>query len=161
MGKTIQQDVAFPAKAARLFALYADSVLHSAATGMPAQAGKAPGARFSAFGGAITGKVLHIVRNRLWVQTWHSTHWRAEDPESVLILRFEDAPGGGRVMLVHANVPGHDARNVEKGWRRFYWEPWRAFLRESPGAGGSVRKRVRAVKPKAAGRARRGARSRA
>ena len=33
MAKTIQQSVTFKAKAARLYALYADSKLHSAATG--------------------------------------------------------------------------------------------------------------------------------
>lgn len=128
MPKTIQQSVTFPARAAKLFALYADSKLHSAVTGQQAKIGKTAGGRFSAFGGMLSGKILHVARNRTWVQTWRGRHWKPGDRDSVLILRFEDTPKGGRVDLVHANVPDHDAKGVDQGWRSYYWEPWKKLL---------------------------------
>src|SRR3989304_2598222 len=128
MDKPIQQSVTFPVRASRLYALYADGKLHSAATGQPAAIGKAAGGRFSAFEGMITGKLLHLRKNKLIVQTWRGKHWKPSDPDSVLILKFEDTPKGGRVQLVHVNVPAHDQKGVTAGWKKFYWEPWETFL---------------------------------
>ena len=34
----------------------------------------------------------------------------------------------GRIDLVHVNVPAHDYWGVEKGWKNFYWKPWRRYL---------------------------------
>ena len=38
---------------------------------------------------------------------------------------------GGRIDLVHANVPAHDYAGVKTGWTRYYWQPWKAYLRTS------------------------------
>jgi len=151
MAKTIQQSVVFPARASKLFALYADGKLHGAATGQKAAIGKAAGGRFSAFNGMITGKLLHIARNRIWVQTWRGKHWKSSDRDSVLTLVFDDTPKGGRVVLVHANVPDHDAKGVNTGWRSFYWEPWSKFLQ----MGGKPARKAKAARGKRGGAAKR------
>lgn len=52
-----------------------------------------------------------------------------EDPDSILILRFDKARGGARISLVHVNVPDHDFKGVTRGWPNFYWKPWRAYLK--------------------------------
>ena len=106
MAKTIQQNVTFKAKAAKLYSLYADSKLHSAATGQKATVGAA-GGKFSAFGGMISGKILQTVKNKSIVQTWRAKGWKKTDPDSILILNFEDTKAGGRVRMVHANVADH------------------------------------------------------
>ncbi len=130
MAKTIQQTVTFKANAAKLYALYADSKLHSAATGQKASVGAA-GGKFSAFGGMITGKIIHTEKNRSMVQTWRAKGWKKTDPDSILILNFEDTKAGGRVRMVHANVADHDAKGVTAGWKNFYWDPWRKYLSEA------------------------------
>ena len=109
MAKTIQQNVTFKAKAAKLYSLYADSKLHSAATGQKATVGAA-GGKFSAFGGMISGKILQTVKNKPIVQTWRAKSWKKADPGSILILTFEDTKSVGRVSMVHANVasPNHE-----------------------------------------------------
>ncbi len=128
MAKTIQQNVTFKAKAAKLYALYADSKLHSAATGQNASVG-AVGGKFSAFGGMITGQILQTVKNKSIVQTWRAKSWKKADPDSILILSFEDTKAGGRVSMVHVNVADHDAKGVNAGWKSHYWDPWRKYLR--------------------------------
>ena len=130
MAKTIQQNVMFKAKAAKLYALYVDSKLHSAATGQKASVGRV-GGKFSAFGGMLTGKVLHTEKNKSIVQTWRAKAWKKTDPDSILILSFEDTKAGGRVNMVHANVADHDAKGVSAGWKNFYWDSWRKYLRET------------------------------
>ena len=130
MAKPIQQNVTFKAKAAKLYALYADSKLHSAATGQKATVGAA-GGKFSAFGGMISGKILLTVKNKSIVQTWRAKSWKKSDPDSILILTFEDTKSGARVSMVHANVADHDAKGVTAGWKNYYWDSWRKYLSDA------------------------------
>jgi activator of HSP90 ATPase len=126
----IEQSIVLPASPAKLYAAYLDSREHSRFTGGPAKVSGRVGGKFTAFGGAIAGRNLVLVPNRMIVQAWRATHWPRTDPDSILILRFSNAPGGGRIDLVHVNVPEHDHLGVTKGWASYYWEPWKAYLRK-------------------------------
>jgi activator of HSP90 ATPase len=126
----IEQSIVLPASPAKLYAAYLDSREHSRFTGRPAKVSEKVGGKFTAFGGAIAGRNLVLVPNRMIVQAWRATHWPRSDPDSILILRFSNAPGGGRIDLVHVNVPEHDHQGVTKGWGSYYWEPWKAYLRK-------------------------------
>jgi len=128
MTPAIQQSVVLKASAEELFDTYLDSRRHSAMTGSPAKISRRVGAAFTAFGGQLEGRNLVILPKRIIVQAWRSRHWKAADPDSILVLRFSKAPGGGRIDLVHANVPKHDHKDVSRGWPRYYWEPWKAYL---------------------------------
>ena len=80
-------------------------------------------------GGALSGRMLHTVPGRLIVQAWRSTAFHKRDHDSTLILRF--LPAGRnrcRIDLVHVNVPAHDYHGVDKGWKNYYWKPWRRVL---------------------------------
>jgi activator of HSP90 ATPase len=124
----ILQSVKFNCPPSTLFEIYADSAKHSAATGQRAKIGRRAGAKFTAFDGAIVGKNLLVIPNRTIVQTWRSTHWKRSDPDSILILQFSKVAGGSQVDLVHVNVPRHDHDGVTQGWKKFYWQPWNAYL---------------------------------
>ena len=129
MSSTIQQTVTLPAGAERLFEMYLDPVAHAAFTGAPVTIGAQPGSEFRAFNGALSGRMLYTVPGRLIVQAWRSTAFRKGDVDSTLILRFTPKGRRGRIDLVHVNVPDHDYRGVNKGWKRYYWKPWRKYLR--------------------------------
>jgi activator of HSP90 ATPase len=126
----IEQSILLPAPPAKLYAVFLDSREHSRFTGGPAKISEKVGGRFTAFGGAIAGRNLLLVPNRMIVQAWRATHWPQSDPDSVLILRFSETHGQGRIDLVHVNVPEHDHDGVSKGWPSYYWDPWKAYLRK-------------------------------
>lgn len=128
MAKTIVQSAKFRASPAALFELYIDSKKHSAAIGSKATVSRRPGGRFSAFGGGLTGRNLVVSPGRMIVQSWRSRGWKKSDADSILILTFRAAPGGGSVDLVHANVPDRDSAGIKSGWVKHYWKPWRAYL---------------------------------
>jgi len=132
MTKAIQQSVKFPAPPEKLFGMYLDSKRHSAATGGAAKLSCKPGGKFTAWHGALAGRNLLIVPNKMIVQAWRSRHWPASDPDSILVPRFSKAPGGGRVDMVHANVPAHDHKGVTKGWPEYDWKPWKKYLAAKP-----------------------------
>ena len=128
MAKTIQQINQFKTKPGNLFKMYADSKLHSEVTGGKASVGSKAGGSFSAHGGKLKGRILHLVKNKLIVQTWRAADWKKTDADSVLTLIFEESRGGAQVRMIHANVPDHDFKGVTSGWKVYYWDPWKKHL---------------------------------
>jgi activator of HSP90 ATPase len=131
MPRTIQQSVTLPAPAAQLYRMYLDPKRHAAITGAPVRIGARPGAPFRAFDGALSGKMLLTRPGRMIVQTWRSTGFGARDIDSTLVLTFWPRGRSGRIQLVHVNVADRDVRGVTKGWKTYYWNPWRAYLKRA------------------------------
>lgn len=130
MARTFKQVVKFPYPPAKLFRLYIDPKLQTASTGYKAEISGEVGARFSAGDGWIRGKNLHIVTNKLIVQTWRGNDWDKTIPDTILILSFiavED--GGTQLELFHSNVPDEYAEELKKGWWEHYWKPWKRYIR--------------------------------
>jgi len=128
MGKTVQHAVTFRAPPARLFELYMDAKKHSAAIGAPAVLSRKVGGRWSAYGGQLQGRMLAIVPRRMIVQSWRGEDWKRSELDSILVLVFDRAPGGGRVSLVHANIPDRYCAGIRRGWHEYYWKRWKAYL---------------------------------
>jgi activator of HSP90 ATPase len=127
----IQQSVVLPAAADALFDMYLDPATHAAFTGWPVEIGAEPGAAFRAFGGQLSGRILALARPWLIVQSWRSVKFREDDFDSTLVLQFtpEGLRGsGGRIDLVHVDVPEHDYEDVIEGWQKYYWTPWKNYL---------------------------------
>jgi hypothetical protein len=129
MTKAIQQSVRFAASPRTLFEFYLDSKKHSAATGGKATMSRNVGGAFTAWNKMLRGRNLMIVSNRLIVQSWRSVNFKPGDADSILILGFSKAPGGGQVDLVHVNVPSQDHKGVSNGWPNYYWKPWKKYLK--------------------------------
>jgi activator of HSP90 ATPase len=132
MSRNVIIAASLPAPADRLFDMYLDSATHSAFTGAPAIIAPRAGAVFSAFGNILTGTILHVVPKRMIIQTWRSTNWPKEAIDGVLVLTFHPESSGGRIELVHVNVPDVDFAGVSQGWEKYYWTPWRTYLEANP-----------------------------
>jgi len=128
MPRTLTMAVDLPCSAARLYRMYLDPKQHAAITCAPVKIAARAGAPFRAFGGALTGKVLQVVPNRLIVQSWRSTHFGKSDLDSTLILAFFSHDSGTRIELTHVNVADVDFAGVSEGWSKYYWIPWREYL---------------------------------
>jgi activator of HSP90 ATPase len=129
MRSIIRQSVVLPAPAEELFEMYLDPQSHQAITGARVKIGKRPGSLFSAFDGALSGKMLAIESGTLIVQSWRSSEFRRSDSDSTLVLLFRPEKAQGRINLVHLDVPDHDYDGVTKGWQKYYWAPWRRLLK--------------------------------
>lgn len=128
MSNTIMLAVDLPASPGRLYRMYLDPKLHAAFTGSPVRIAARAGARFEAFGGALSGKILQVVPNRLIVQSWRSTNFGKTDVDSTLILAFAPRGRAARLELTHVNVAERDLAGVSEGWSKYYFLPWRAYL---------------------------------
>ena len=128
MRNVIRQTVVLPAAAERLFEMYLDPATHQAITGASVDIGEGRGSEFKAFNGDLTGTVLEVVKPRLIIQSWRSSAFKAEDPDSTLILSFTPEQDAGRIDLIHLDVPDHDYDGVTQGWEKYYSTPWREYL---------------------------------
>ena len=128
MPKLVKQSVMLSAPASALYAMYLNPKTHRAITGAKVVISARRGSRFSAFGGALQGRMLQTIPGRLIVQSWRSPAFKKGDVDSILILRFTPKGRRGRIDLMHVNVPDQDYRGVTNGWKKFYWQPWRKYL---------------------------------
>jgi activator of HSP90 ATPase len=128
MRSIIQQSIVLPASAPSLYAMYLDADRHAAITGAPVTIDALSGTPFRAFDGNLSGTMLTTVEPVLIVQSWRSTHFNEDDPDSTLILTFTPLNEEGRIDLIHLDVPTQDYQGVIDGWEAFYWTPWRRYL---------------------------------
>jgi activator of HSP90 ATPase len=128
MRPLITQSVVLSAPAEELYATYLDPARHSAVTGAPVTVGGETGAPFQAFGGQISGATISAIAPRLIVQSWRSTNFGEDDPDSTLILSFVSEGRNGRIDLIHIDVPERDFQGVSEGWEKYYWTPWKSYL---------------------------------
>jgi activator of HSP90 ATPase len=139
MSKTIIQDVVFENTTPEaLYELYMDADKHSKATGAPAKISATEGAEYSVHSGYITGKNLQLIKNRLIVQTWRAQNWAVDDIDSTFIIYLEQQGSNTVLHAIHANLPDNAADNINSGWHKMYWEPWRLFLAGTPIAKASM-----------------------
>jgi len=113
----------------QLCELFMDSTQHTAATGAPAKISRKVGGKWSAFGGMILGRNLALVPDRMIVQAWRSSAWKPADPDSILVVQFEKSASGAIVELTHVGVPRYDHKGVTQGWKKYYWKPWKEYLK--------------------------------
>jgi activator of HSP90 ATPase len=124
----LEQSVTFNAKPMELYRMFMDSALHSAATGMPAKVSSKVGGQWSAFGKMLVGRNLALLPGRMIVQSWRSSQWKKDDPDSVLVVSFQKQGKRTTLHLTHVGVPKYDYKGVTKGWPKYYWQPWKAYL---------------------------------
>ena len=133
MTKTITQKVVFKNTTTKaLYELYMDTKKHTIATGAPAKLSDKIGGKYSAHGGYITGKNLHLEKNKMIVQTWRAMGWETDDVDSIFIINLSQKGGNVILEMVHALVPEKHAASLKKGWNAHYWNPWKQYLLGNP-----------------------------
>lgn len=128
MPQTIQKSVTLAAPAGELYDMYLDPAIHAEIIGAPVVIAAEPGSEFRAFNDMLSGVILQTVPKRLIVQAWRSGAWKPDDIDSTLVLSFWPEGDSGRIDLVHVNVADQDANDVNTGWEKYYWKPWREYL---------------------------------
>jgi len=128
MKNSFKLSAVIPAPRKRVFDAWLDSKQHGAFTGGKASIQARVGGRFTAWDGYISGKTLELKPSRLIVQSWRTTEFPPDSPDSRLELRFEEAATGTRVTLIHSELPPEQADRYKSGWREFYFAPMRAHF---------------------------------
>ena len=128
---TFRLSANIPAQPAAIYAAWIDGRKHTAITGQSATCDARVGGRFTAFEGTIFGTTRILEPGRRIVQTWRSSEFPDDSPDSSLEVLFEQTKAGTLVTLVHSEVPRHQSHSYEKGWKEYYFKPMKAYFTEA------------------------------
>lgn len=133
MAKTIVQKVVFKNTTTKtLYDLYMNAKKHSKVTGAPAVITTKVGTKYSAHGSYITGENLHLIKDKLIVQTWRAQGWDPGDADSVFMIYLEQKGKNVELHAVHSNLPDKHSDHIAKGWFDHYWNQWKLYLAGKP-----------------------------
>ena len=106
MKNSLRLSEIFPTDARTLFEGWLDSATHSAYTGgQPARISSRVWGKFSAWDGYIFGTTLELEPYRRIVQSWRTTEFPADAPDSHLEILFEEKKDDTMITLIHTQLP--------------------------------------------------------
>jgi activator of HSP90 ATPase len=100
-------------------------------TGSPAQVDGTIGGKFSAWDGYIFGSTLDLMPNQRIVQTWRTSEFPEDAPDSRLEVLLEDVDRGTKVSFIHTEMPEDQMDSYRQGWEDFYFKPMKEYFRKS------------------------------
>jgi len=118
-----------PATPEEIYAAWLDGAGHAGMTGgKRAEAGAAVGDRFTAHDGYISGENLVLEPGRRIVQSWRTTRFAADDPDSRIEVTLEPVPGGTHATLIHSGVPDGHTGYQDGGWQHNYFDQMKRYF---------------------------------
>jgi activator of HSP90 ATPase len=128
MRESIKVQFTLPATAREVYDAWLDGAKHSAMTGARATASREVGGEFSAWDNYIRGKNLLLIENQKIVQSWRSSEFPEDAPDSVLSIQLTERYGTTEVELVHSDIPPGHAVQYQSGWIEFYANPMQKYF---------------------------------
>jgi activator of HSP90 ATPase len=119
----------FPASPEVIFDAWLSGEGHSALTGSPAQVEGRSGGTFSAWDGYIWGVTLEMERPRRILQSWRTSEFPEDEPDSLVEILLERSKGGTKLTLRHSNMPEGQEESYKQGWEDFYFKPMKEYFK--------------------------------
>jgi activator of HSP90 ATPase len=116
-----------PAKADEVYDAWLSSEGHAAMTGSPASVSAVVGGEFDAWDGYIHGKNLELVPKKRIVQSWRTTEFNADAPDSRIEVTLEPTGVQTKLTLRHTGLPP-DGGQYEQGWVDSYFTPMKEYF---------------------------------
>ena len=128
--KSIKQTITFDAHALKVYDLIMDQKKHAAFTGTNVVMNKKVNGKFDVFDGYARGYNIELIEGEKIVQAWHFQEdgW-PDDHYSICTFVFK--PDGDKTQLTFTQhrVPEHKVEELKSGWKQFYWNPMKAYLK--------------------------------
>ncbi len=126
--RTIRQQVTFRAAPHDIYEALLDERKHAAFTGTETRIKRAVGGKFATGDGYIDGVNLALEPDRHIVQSWRGSDWPAGH-YSQATFTLTPVAGGARLTFTQRGVPAGFADDISQGWRDYYWQPLKAWLK--------------------------------
>lgn len=122
MCKTIKHKVKFSASTRDVFRCLTDSKAQSALTRHKATISKKVGGRFSVYNDHIQGIVVDLLPHKRVVLAWRTVKFPVGIFSMASLTLVPTKNGGTELTLIHRGVPKEIIPEVERGWRKGYWD---------------------------------------
>ena len=128
MAERIEVSEVLPVKQKNLYEAWLDSDKHSAFTGSKAVIDRRVGGKFTAWDGYISGTTITVEPFSRIVQTWRTTEFPDDDPDSQIEVLFEEVKEGTKITLIHTDIPEGQGEGYRQGWIDFYFTPMKQYF---------------------------------
>jgi activator of HSP90 ATPase len=128
--RTIRQSVTFKATSHDVYEALMDSRKHAKFSGEKASMSRKVGGRFTAYGGYIEGVNLDLMPDKKIVQSWRGSDW-PDGQYSKVTFSFKRVKNGTRLTFTQSGVPEQYYKDINQGWRDYYWKKMKAMLEKS------------------------------
>ena len=132
MSENLELNAIFPVTARRLYDAWLDSQAHGAFTGGAAHIDAREGGAFTAWDGYISGVTLKLDPPYHIQQSWRTSEFPENAPDSLLDVIIDETSDGTRLTLLHTEIPDGQSGQYAQGWKDFYFEPMRVYFAENP-----------------------------
>lgn len=118
-----------PATPQQIYDAWLSSDGHAGMTGTKeASATATVGTKFTVWDGYITGRNLELEPDKRIMQSWRTTKFTEQDPDSKIEVTLANVRGGTRVTIKHTDVPDGHTSYRDGGWQRSYFEPMKVYF---------------------------------
>jgi activator of HSP90 ATPase len=126
--ETLKLTAIFPTTPSRVYQAWLDSQEHAWFTGGAAEIDPQVGGTFMVWDGYIQGRTTDLEVNTHIRQTWRTTDFPEDSPDSMIDLTLEAVPEGVLLKLVHTRIPEGQRDEYEKVWREYYFAPMHEYF---------------------------------
>jgi activator of HSP90 ATPase len=129
---SIKQSVTFSASPEKVYQLIMDQKKHAAFTGSDVSMSTKINGKFNVFDGYCHGYNIELIKGKKIVQAWHFAEdgW-PDDHFSICTFLFEAAGDKTKLSFTQADVPAHKAESLKQGWKEFYWDAMKDYLKKN------------------------------
>lgn len=128
MSDSFEISTILPASPKRIYEAWLNGDEHSAMTGGASKVDPSIGGRHSAWDNYITGATIELEPYRRIVQSWRTTEFPPDQPDSRLEIVLEEVDGGTQLTLKHSGIPEGQGPGYKSGWSENYFDPMREYF---------------------------------
>ncbi len=115
------------ATAKQIYKSWLSTQRHSKMTGGAAFVSDKVGETFTAWDNYISGKNIELEPYSKIVQSWRSTNFENDEPDSQIEVSLSEQDGETILTLKHTNVPD-SGEHYKEGWEKHYFAPMKLYF---------------------------------
>ena len=127
-----------PATPVEVYDAWLDSRRHSQMTGGAAKMSRRVDAAVSAWDGYITGKNLELTPGVRIKQSWRTSEFPDDHPDSTIVVSLAPLKSGCELTLKHTGVPDGQTSYELEGWKSQYFLPMADYFAKLAGKSAEV-----------------------
>ena len=120
--------IVLPATPAQVYRAWLNSKDHSAFTGSNAVVSARVGGKYTAWDNYISGRNIALTPGKKIVQSWRTTEFPEEAPDSRIELLLEPHAKGTKLTFKHTAIPAGQSGQYKTGWEDYYLKPMKEFF---------------------------------
>jgi activator of HSP90 ATPase len=128
--KSIRQTLIFDASPETIYAMLMDQKKHSAITGSKVTMSTKVNGKFRVFDGYCHGYNIELIDGKKIVQAWHFAEdgW-PDNHYSICTFVLEKVGTKAKLKFLQTFVPEHKVESLKGGWKQFYWDAMKLYLK--------------------------------